>query len=309
MNDYFWLPSLWMKPDYRFVYSFGMGKSNYLFQTVHYLKNLDYYLFSSWEPWKLRANRTIYSPLAQEKSNYLSLEKSRNFVTSVEKCCQARTLSGWTSTSVPLGHNAPGNKILQSLPRTALPADMIMSSAHHHACESAKDRAHFPLLIVANCDSLVVGSVGKPPTVYDMRCPMIVACCGKYMELAQSDHARGCLRAHLCLLLSYCSQIFTEESSHVILAGSVVRYWSPCFTLQSSLSKFGCSTTSHEQFCDMTLTPWETPHVSNWCHANKWWIRQCMNLQLSQQMTTALTTSHGSRVARTIRSSHAATKA
>ena len=62
-------------------------------------------------------------------------------------------------------------------------------------------------------------------------------------------------------------------------------------------------------FCDMILMPWEKPHVSNWCHSDKWWIMQCMNLQLSHQMTTALTTSHGSRVARTIRSSYPATKA
>ena len=58
--------------------------------------------------------------------------------------------------------------------------------------------------------------------------------------------------------------------------------------------------------CDMFLMCWEKPHVSNWCDSNKWWIMQCMNLQLSNHMTTALTTSHGSRVARTIRSSYPA---
>ena len=62
-------------------------------------------------------------------------------------------------------------------------------------------------------------------------------------------------------------------------------------------------------FCDMILMPCEKPHVSNWCHFNRWWIMQCMNLQLSHQISTALTTSHRSRVARTIRSSHPATKA
>ena len=33
--------------------------------------------------------------------------------------------------------------------------------------------------IIPNCVSLVVGSVGKPPTVCDTRCHSIVACCGK----------------------------------------------------------------------------------------------------------------------------------
>ena len=62
-------------------------------------------------------------------------------------------------------------------------------------------------------------------------------------------------------------------------------------------------------FRDIILMPWEKPHLSNWCRSNKWWIMQCMNLQLSHQMTTALITSHGSRVARTVQSSYPATKA
>ena len=36
--------------------------------------------------------------------------------------------------------------------------------------------------IVPNCGFLVGGSVGKPPTVCDMRCHSIVACCGKQKD-------------------------------------------------------------------------------------------------------------------------------
>ena len=50
------------------------------------------------------------------------------------------------------------------------------------------------------------------------------------IELAQSDHLRGCPWAYLCQLRSNCSHIFTQESLHIILAGIVVHCWFPCST-------------------------------------------------------------------------------
>ena len=41
-------------------------------------------------------------------------------------------------------------------------------------------------------------------------------------ELAHSDHLKGCLWAYLCQLMSYCSQIFTQEVLRINLAVIVV---------------------------------------------------------------------------------------
>ena len=131
-----------------------------------------------------------------------------------------------------------------------------------------------------------------------------------HIELAQSDHLRGCVWA----LISLSIDVLLLSNFHSWVAAH--HSCRDCSLLISLLhfSILACQSLvvrrhRTNNFCDMNLMPWEKPLVSNWCHSNKWWIMQCMNLQLSHQMTTALTTSHGSRVARTIRSSYPATKA
>ena len=80
--------------------------------------------------------------------------------------------------------------------------------------------------------------------------------------------------------MTYCSHIFTEESLHITLVGVVVTVDFLAQLFQSGLSKFACFMASQEQFLSHDFDALRETHVSNWCHSNKWWIMQCMNLQL-----------------------------
>ena len=120
-------------------------------RTIYYLRNSNY-LFSSWEPRRLRvnrarANRTIFS-------NYLLLEKTRIiYAVVLQKELSGGHCAGWT-TSVPAEQNAvwvvipgsqgqapAGNKILQSSSPSAFSSWLIKLST---SCASANDRAHSP---------------------------------------------------------------------------------------------------------------------------------------------------------------------
>ena len=132
-------------------------------------------------------------------------------------------------------------------------------------------------------------------------------------RLLNPEYYEECLWAYLCQLMSFCCQKFTQEleSLHVFHAGIVIHCWLPCSSFPvwpAAVKVWLLDDIARTFFCDMVLMPWEKSHVSNWCHSNKWWIMQCLNLKLFHQMTTALITSHGSRVARTIRSSYPAWK-
>ena len=79
-----------------------------------------------------------------------------------------------------------------------------------------------------------------------------------HTELAQPDHLRGCRWAYLCQLMSYCSQIFTQESLHIILAGIVVHCWFPCSTFPVwPVNNLVGRRHRTNIFCDMILMSWE----------------------------------------------------
>ena len=121
---------------------------------------------------------------------YLLLEKTRIiYAVALQKSCQAGTArvnherSGRTKRRLS-GHfwfARPGTRRQQD-PSVVAPGCTFQLT--YQALNIMRKRQRSRTLsptrpIILNCGSLVVGSVGQPPTVCGMRCHSIVTCCRK----------------------------------------------------------------------------------------------------------------------------------